>query len=151
MNVFRVIPLLFPMLIDALVALRLPFLGRILSLFQHPIDDTQALQELNRAQNWRPKRKTGFNDSAHVIKVSDAIACVQTQVNNRLHWLAVAKEVVKSLVGTPGNSMAGLGDDVAECLREKALTQLTERIRRDTKTKLHRPALGHGKGRTHFG
>lgn len=149
MSLFRIIPLLFPTIVEALIALRLPFLGRILSLFQKPISDTDALRQLEEAQNWRPKQRPAFNDGAHVIKVSEAIKCVQGQVNNRLHWLAVAKEVVRSLLGTPRNSMSDLGDAVAECLREKSLRQDTERSS-GIKKGYHRPALGHGRGRRTF-
>jgi len=147
MSLFRVIPWLFPFLIRALVLLRLPFLGRILAIFQNPVTDTEALTALNRAQNWRPRRRPSFNDDANVIKVSDAISCIQTQVNNRAHWIAVAKEVVRSLTGTPQNSMARLGQAAADCIRDKALKQTSPRIRKKTRTGLHRPALGHGRGR----
>ena len=147
MSIFRIIPWLIPFIVEALVALRLPFLGRILSLFQRPISDADALRQLNEAQNWRPRRRPGFNDAAHVVKVSEAIACVQQQVNNRAHWIAVAKEMVRSLVGTPKNSMSDLGDTVADCIRTKALPQTSARVRKKSKTGLHRPALGHGHGR----
>lgn len=146
MNPIRLIPLLFPLLITALS--EIPGLARLVSVLLRvaPATDEEALQELARAQEWRPRRKAGYNDAAHVIKVSDAISCLQGQVNNRLHWLAVCKEVIRSLVGTPKNSMTALGDATVECLREKSLSQSTKRTY-GAKTGFHRPALGHGHGR----
>ena len=150
MSIFRIIPWLIPFFVEALIGLRVPFLGRLLSLFQKPISDEDALKALQNAQNWRPRQRPGYTDTSHVVKVSDAISCVQGQVNDRNHWIAVAKELVRSLVGTPQNSMAELGQAAAECIRDKSLSQKSER-KPIAKKGYHRPALGHGHGRSEFG
>lgn len=145
LRILRAIPILLPFFIELLP--RIPG-GAVLALLineSQPINDAEALRDLNRAQTWRARRKPGYNDSSHVVKVSDVIDCIEGEVNNRAHWLAVAKEVARSLVGTPRNSMSALGDDFIKCVREKTLRQDTPRLHG------HRPALGHGRGRIQVG
>ena len=146
MQILRIIPLIFPALLEFIS--RIPWLARLAVLIHasRPMNESEALEALNRAQKWTRKLKQGYNDSTHVIKVSDAIECVGAQVNSAPQAFRVLKEALKAILGTPGNSLSQLGDDVVDCLRAKSLGQDSERVW-SVKHRYHRPSRGHGRGR----
>jgi hypothetical protein len=127
----------------------IPQLKWLLGLIRlsQPLDETDALQALNRALKWNPKlRRQGPSDSSSVIKVSEALQCLKGQVNTGSRTLDILQQGIRALYSTPHNALEGFADSVTQCLRENALRQDTPRARRRV-TGHGRPARGHGYGR----
>jgi len=101
----------------------------------------------------RVKKDKTFNDATAVLKVSDAIKCLEDNFNETSLMKEVALRVVKDFFndvvkGTkePISAAQNLADKMANCFREHALRQDTPRAKHRT-TSHGRPARGHGKGR----
>lgn len=146
---FAVVRILLPWLVE--VFPRIPGTARFLAFFEgyEPMSDIDAMRALDRSMNWKPKKNPAFNDATSVIKVSDAIQCLQGGVNNSSHVWNVIKQGLIAIVGTPSNSAGPMADSVVQCLRENALRQDTPR-RSIKSTRYGRPARGHGYGRSGF-
>jgi hypothetical protein len=84
-----------------------------------------------------------------VIKVSDAIKCIEDGFNATTLVKEFFLVAVRSLIAGTQVQAAGqrLFDSMSNCIRSKALGQKSERTY-EVKKGYHRPALGHGKGRT---
>lgn len=108
--------------------------GKIVALKDvDPMNEAEALRKL--ARKLRVRQRENFRDSAHVIKVSDAIKCLET-VNdkNKTFFLQFAKWAAKNLIGTGGGDldrgpMQTYLDECAECFRDKCLKQTAPRSR----------------------
>jgi hypothetical protein len=143
----RILPLilrLFPELATS------PLIGKIIPLFKiDPRSDTDLARALNR--ELKVPKHHGFNDNTAVIKVSEAIKCVETKLGNGKVLLSFLKGIVNSLKSAEGKNAAELlASDIAACIREDSLRQNTPRTTDPPRQKYHRPAKGHGKGRGKF-
>jgi hypothetical protein len=139
---------LFPQL------LRIPLIGRLLSAFrQNPYNEHQAIEALQGASDRNRETRTRLKreNNKHVIKVSDAMQCVEDQLaDGRLAW-TLFRSLGRTLIGLEGADAAeATMTAIFDCFVRKKLTQ--SRPRTSTRTTTHgRPARGHGKGRRSFG
>lgn len=130
---------LFPQLVK-----NAPVVGKIV-----PLIDVKASQdeELARAlkRNYKRPKKANFNDEIYVIKLEDAIDCVEKAIGDGKLQTAGMITLAKMLFDqrTGGSP---IGDKIITCLRENVLRQDTPRVIKEFRG-YHRPAKGHGKGR----
>lgn len=114
----------------------------------------QTEEELQKefSKDVRAKLKNGFNDATHVIKVSEAIKCVEKTLSDQTLMARVAAAMVKDLIA--GKLVVSPSEDIAnacaECFRENCLRSDTPRVKQ-TVTYYGRPAKGHGSGRKTIG
>jgi hypothetical protein len=114
-----------------------------------PATDEDLARELQ--QKIRVKADPRINDNSHVVKVSDAVHCVETEFSNTTLVLEFVKAAVKNLWAgkTEIAPSQRLADKIAACIREHACRQDTPR-NSHRKTTHGRPARGHGRGRKSF-
>lgn len=108
--------------------------------------DTELARKLDRKT--RIKRPKNFNDEVHVIKLSEAMTCVETAFNDTSLLTQFLLGAAKAVFGDQGSRTAaqGLADKIGDCLRENCLRQDTPRVAKRTETH-GRPAKGHGYGK----
>jgi hypothetical protein len=123
---------------------RTPIVGRIIPLFNvKPSTDEDLARALNREFKRKPDKS--INDASHVVKLDDAIKCVEKTISDgklqSAGMLTLAKMLLdQSTGGSP------IGDAIIACLRESVLRQDT--VRTGSKVVRNpRPAVGHGHGR----
>jgi len=128
-----------------------PLVGKII-----PLQDIEPTAEEDLARELNPKYKTkqheGFNDAAHVVKISDAIKCVEDSFNEKGIVWELVKAAVTSLAEGKTKTLPGenLMNAIVKCIREDALRQDTIRVKGRYRSPWARPAAGHGKGRGKF-
>lgn len=117
----------------------------------HPSEDPELARHLDIKT--RVRKRPEFNDETAVIKVSEAIKCVEENFNNTGLLLEFVKVAITTLVrgtlGEPNPSKTAaqdLADAMANCIRENCLRQDTPRTKHKH-IRHGRPARGHGKGR----
>lgn len=129
----------------------IPVLGRILRILAPGGgNDFKAIEELERqAQLRKTERKTRIDrNNRYVLKASDAMQCVETNLMNGGVLLAIGKGVINAVLGKPGGDGADLlTDRIFTCIESKVLKQTSKRVTRSGKF-YHRPSKGHGKGRS---
>jgi len=105
----------------------------------------------NRIRNGlKKKTKREKKDNQQVVKVSDAIDCVENALRDPKLLLKTGKEIINAVTGADVRTIINIATDViAQCIREHALRQDTPR-KIVEKRFYHRPARGHGKGRRSF-
>jgi hypothetical protein len=114
-----------------------------------PATDEDLARELDQKIKQNPSDKA--KDNQRVVKVSDAVACVENTFNSTTLIKEFVLVAAKSLISGTQTQACGqsMFDAMAKCIRDKALSQLSARdIKRSTS--IGRPALGHGKGRKSF-
>jgi len=138
---------------------RIPVLGKVIPLFSTgQMNETKALEqlqsEIDKKKQQREQTKKQYNK--RVIKLNDAMSCVESQLMNPTVLLDAGKAILSTiatgLIGTGGTKSLSeiLVERVWQCMIRKMLSQSSERT--ETRTSKHaRPALGHGKGRKTFG
>jgi hypothetical protein len=131
--------------------LEVPVLGRILIAlgFGHG-NDTQAIEQLQElADKKKTDRKTRRErNNRYVLKASDAMQCVEDNLMDGQILFAFGKGILNALVRGGSQDAADIIlDKIWTCIEENTLRQDTARVAKETKTKFHRPALGHGTGR----
>jgi hypothetical protein len=126
--------------------------GKIVTLLQiEPENQAEAIRKLSRKLKVKPREN--FNDETHVIKVSEAIKCIEkTNDKQKTFFLSMAQWAAKNMIGLGGGDldlgpMQTFMDATGACIRENCLRSDTIR-NVDRQTKHGRPAKGHGKGRT---
>lgn len=134
--------------------LRIPILGRLLSAFrQNPYNEAQAVEALQGASDRQKQTRTRLKreNNKRVIKVNDAMQCVEDQLaDGRLAW-TLFKSVGRTIVGLEGGDAAeATMQAIFDCFLRKRLGQSSTRVS-GSKRGYHRPALGHGRGRSSFG
>jgi hypothetical protein len=141
--------ILLPIILRLFPALvRAPIVGRIIPLFNVKQSTDEDLARALARKYKRPERK-GFNDDVHVIKVSDAIDCVENVIGDGKVQAAGILVLAKMLFNqSTGGSP--IGDKIIECLRDNCLSQESDRTTAKPKQRYHRPSLGHGEGRGKF-
>lgn len=103
----------------------------------------------------KKKTKKQDSDDTQVIKVSEAIDCVDKHFRDANTVRAIAESVLsviiavgESWLGKPPDDILGeVADACAKCIRENALRQDTPRARHRDAVENARPARGHGYGR----
>lgn len=122
--------------------------GKIIALADvKPESETDLARKLDRKTKAKKRRK--YNDAVHVVKVADAIKCIEDQFNNTSLLVQFLLGAAKAALGDEEARTAaqGLADKMAECIRDKSLTQKNPRVL-GTSRYYQRPAKGHGRGRT---
>jgi hypothetical protein len=146
--ILRSAVLLFPELLE------IPILGRVFVVFgvKGPTTDTEAMEQLQRDINTRVKTKTDIKakNSRYVIKVSEAMKCVDKTLDSPSVLLSVIKSIARMFSGSSAGFTDQMSTDIYRCLEENRLRQDTPRVFSKT-FRYHRPSKGHGKGRTKFG
>jgi len=133
------------------VLLELPVVGRFLATFQPtPESETKAVEEIQKKadQEKKTRQKKRDENNKYVIKVSDAMDCVEDNLGEGGILWEFAKSIAHIVTG--GDSRTGpdvILDNIYNCLEENRLRQDTPRVT-STKRGPHRPARGHGAGRT---
>jgi hypothetical protein len=144
---FSVVEVLAPVLGDV---------GKIIFKRFIPFFDIKPKTEEQLAREFsndvKVKTRTDFNDANHVIKCSEAIKCVEKHFSETTLIWEFVKTAVKDLIAgeTVKKPSEDLANRIAECIRENCLRSDTPRVLIEKKF-YHRPARGHGKGRTSFG
>jgi len=110
-----------------------------------PSTDTEL--ERNLREKIKQKKKDQERDNQMVIKVADAIACIEEKFNNTTIVKEFILVAVQSLWEGVQTQACGqrMFDAMAKCIREKALRQDTPRSAH-RETTHGRPARGHGHG-----
>lgn len=126
-----------------------PVLGRILRVISpgggndiHAAEQLAAeLQKRKTDRDQRIKR-----NARYVLKASDAMQCVEDNLQNGGALLALGKAILNTVRGNPGSAPDILGDRIFSCIESKVLKQTGIRKKKFVKY-YGRPARGHGKGR----
>jgi hypothetical protein len=145
-EIVRILIILFPELLTALE----PWLGRgfiaiLINILQDP--DRDLARELDQKLQAAKEK----SDNSSVIKVSEAIKCVEEAMKDGKLLIAVIKGLVNALISKNFEGAPRiLLDTIVTCIREHALRQDTPRVFSKT-FRYHRPSKGHGHGRTKFG
>jgi hypothetical protein len=122
--------------------------GVAIPLTSNPLTDPQAQQQLDAKLKLKQRERDKTKDSSQVIKLSDAIACVESKLNDTtLIWEFIKTAVPALIKGAQTHATSqDMFDKIVECLREDAMRQDT--VRRGSKViRNPRPARGHGEGR----
>jgi hypothetical protein len=141
------VPAIIRTLVTLAPALRnVPLLGRLIVALQgvKPISETKVLEELQAAKDKlrKERKKLADDNNKYVIKVSEAMQCVEKNVDGAL-LSKIGKAVIDVLTGNPQDLGTEIMDPINKCMLENRLRQDTPRnVKRDT---THgRPARGHG-------
>jgi hypothetical protein len=131
-----------------------PVLGRIAVLLAgtHQLDDTHPLEQFDKAReaDKAVRERERDENSRYVIKVSEALKCVDKGLFDSKLLLAFLKGLINILLGKSQSADALMYDQIKQCILENRLRQDTPRVF-STTGRYHRPSRGHGKGRTSFG
>lgn len=136
---------LFPQLVKATF-----YRGSVVTLNKvTPSPDEDLERELNRKIKQKSADKS--KDNQMVVKVSDAVACIEKGFNDTTLIKEFILTAAKALLEGRQSVACGqrMFDQMATCVRQKALRQDTPRAAHRT-TRIGRPAKGHGKGRKGF-
>jgi hypothetical protein len=132
----------------------IPVLGRIAVLLSgtNQLNDTHALEEFQRAKDRQKaqREKERDDNSRYVIKVSEALKCVDDSLFNTGVLMAFLKGLVNVILGKTQTMDDLMYDKIKTCILENRLRQDTPRVF-STTGRYHRPSRGHGKGRSSFG
>jgi hypothetical protein len=109
-----------------------------------PINDVQGITDPELARNLARKttikKERSFNDETAVIKVSEAIKCIEEKFNDttllKEFILVAAQQIIGDAETTAAQAIA---DRMGTCIRENSLRQDTPRVRR-TKRYSARPS-----------
>jgi len=112
-----------------------PVLGRI-SIAAGTIIGLAPLAELAEQKiedgikrGLKKKTKRKKKDNQQVVKVKDAIDCVENIIRDPKLLLRTAREIVSIFTGEPRTIINVAVDEIAECIRSKALIQTAPRKR----------------------
>jgi hypothetical protein len=111
--------------------------------------ETDGALEFQISRHVQKKTKKQVRDDSQVIKVSEAINCVDEQLRDPKVILRYAKAILSACLD-PGAGDLDLTADAAKCIRENALRQDTVRVKGRYRSPWARPAVGHGHGRGKF-
>ncbi len=148
-----VAPIVEAALIVAPELIDVPVLGRVLLALTggHPLNEHKALEDLQRSVDDQKKTRQKVRDRLghRVIKVSDALKCVDDTLMSGNVLLLLGKAIVKNISG--GQTDVGVlqYDPIQRCMIQKMLSQSSKRSVGGWKQTLHRPAKGHGRPGTH--
>jgi hypothetical protein len=146
------VPAIVRTLITVAPALKnVPLLGKIIVALQgvKPINETKVLEELQAAKDKlrKQRKKLADDNNKYVIKVSEAMQCVEKNVDGAL-LAKIGRAVIDVLTGNPQDLGTEIIDPINRCMLEN-------RLRQDTPRKGHRestharPAVGHGGRKPH--
>jgi len=147
------IPILVRTALEILPGLtEIPVLGRLLTVLnKQPQNEAKYVEQLQSEFDKKKdqRKKLADDNNKYVIKVKDAIQCVETNLLNGKVALSLVKGITNTLAGKVGGAPEVLLEPILQCMLSKRLTQLNPRIS-SNKRRYHRPSKGHGKGRTSF-
>lgn len=132
----------------------IPVLGRIALLLSgtNQLNDTHALEEFSKAKERQKAQREKERDenARYVIKVSEALKCVDDSLFDTTILMAFLKGLINVIVGKTQTMDDLMYDKIKQCILENRLRQDTPRVFSKT-FRYHRPSKGHGKGRSKFG
>ncbi len=108
----------------------LPLLGKIIPLLSAgDMNDALAQEKMERDfnNNKDQRTKTKTKGNKHVIKISDALECVESGVFDSGLMLALVKGLVSAITGGSKFAPDVLFDQIAQCMLEKKLQQDNKR------------------------
>ena len=122
------IPEIIKTAVTLIPALRnLPILGRIIPLFQvGDMNDARAIEqfEAQREKNKQTRKKLKDDHNKRVIKINDAMQCVEDNIYDGKLALALAKGLVAVITqANPPDAGDILFKNIADCMVKKALQQ----------------------------
>ena len=134
--------------------LDVPILGRILAPFafaRHPGNEARAIEELQNSmdKDKATRVKKQHENSRYVIKVSEAMKCVENHYANGNALWEFVKAVGRNFLSSETAGTDVLLNECYRCLEENRLRQDTPRVFSKT-FRYHRPSKGHGHGRGKF-
>jgi hypothetical protein len=127
------IPAIVRTVVDLAPALKeVPILrGLIVPLMKVPGNDTQELENYLSAVDKRKKQrqKTRTKNARYVIKISDAMQCVEDTVMSGQIAIQFGKALVTNITGKTSGVSAGDGlyDQILQCMLKKRLQQKNKR------------------------
>ncbi len=135
--------------------LDIPILGRILSPFRfsrHPANEAKVIEQLQASQDKdkETRKKTKQRNARYVIKVSEAMECVEKHYGNGAALWEFVKAIGRAIAGSDTAGTDVLMNEVFKCLEENRLRQDTPRVKGEPSGKYVRPRKGHGHGRGKF-
>lgn len=102
--------------------------GTVIGLL--PLAELAEQEMIQRIKNGlKKKTKREKTDNQKVVKVKDAIDCVEDHIRDPAVLLRTAKEIVHLFAGEPRTIINVLTDEIASCIREHALKQTSPRQR----------------------
>jgi hypothetical protein len=104
---------------------RVPLLGKIIPFLQAgELNEAKALEQLQSEMDKNKKQRTKARQeqNKHVIKISDAMQCVEENLNGKF-LLSIGRAVLNALTGKPDNAGDILYDAIFQCMLSKALQQ----------------------------
>jgi hypothetical protein len=107
----------------------LPILGKIIPLFQAgEWNEAKVLEQMEADANKDAEKRTKLKQETNkrVIKVSDALECVEAGLNAKV-GVAFLRAACSVILGGTGNAFNTLWDPIASCMLEKALGQTNAR------------------------
>jgi hypothetical protein len=126
----------------------LPLIGKIIPLFQAgEWNEAKTIEQLeaDARKDTDERTKLKRENNKHVIKVSDALQCVEEGLNGKVA-VSFLRAACSVILGGKGNAFNTLWDPISRCIVANALRQDT--VRKGSKlVKNPRPAKGHGTGR----
>ncbi len=143
-------PLVEAALIVAPELVNIPVLGKLLLGLSggNPMNEAQAVEQVQKQADDAKKTRQKVQDRLghRVIKVSDALKCVDATLTDGKLLLTLAKALVKNIAGTPTDIGQLQYDPIQNCMIQKMLSQSGKKDLRGWKQPYHRPARGRGKG-----
>jgi hypothetical protein len=142
-------PLVEAALVIAPELVDVPVLGRVLIALTggHPGNETAALEQLQRSGDTQKKTRQRVRDDLkhRVIKVSDALQCVESNIYDGRLLLNVGKALVKNIAGANTDAASLAYEPIQNCMIQKMLSQSSKKSVGGWKQTYHRPSVGHGK------
>ncbi len=153
MPVIEEIPQVIKTAVTLIPALaKIPGLGKLIVVLNKvPQSDTQALEKLQSDNDKKKKEreKTVKENARYVIKVSEAMKCVNSKFDDANLVLDFVKSLIDLVTGGSQTMTDALRERILHCMLENRLRQDTPRVIQ-AKRRYHRPSKGHGHGRGHF-
>lgn len=146
---------IIPEIVDAVLTfapqvMNIPVLGRLLTgLGVGPIIDEKAIEQLQGSIDQRKstRTRTQNQNNKRVIKVKDALQCVDRSVNNP----AVILKFGRAMAGVIAGGTQSIGEilykEIETCILKNRLGQSSVRSGNIRRTSSHRPSKGHGTGK----
>lgn len=131
-TVIEEVPEVIKVAADVIPALKnVPILGRIISITNAgKMDDTKAMEQLQSQSDKAKKTRTQLKDryNSKVIKIKDALQCVEDNVMDGKILLSLAKGLMHTITGSPSNAADIMFQQIADCMVKKALGQKNRRV-----------------------
>jgi len=127
--------------------IKIPFGGIIVLKQIQELTDEALEGQINR--KIKTKKHAKKEDNQRVVKVVDAIECLDEHLSNAKSIITAAKAILSAVLDPGGfGGTLDLVDEPAQCIRGKVLSQGST-WRKNILIRKHRPSRGHGHGFPH--